>query len=94
MSDFFLVVYDITHDKRRTKVADHLEALGRRVQYSVFEMYVAQENIPEIKKDLENHMNLEEDSLRIYSLCGSCQKKITVSGIGNITEPPGDVIIV
>ncbi|NJN04871.1 MAG: CRISPR-associated endonuclease Cas2, partial [Leptolyngbyaceae cyanobacterium RM1_1_2] len=33
-----LVVYDISDDRRRTKLATFLEGYGRRVQYSVFDV--------------------------------------------------------
>jgi len=32
----YLIAYDITDDRRRTQVSDHLNSHGDRVQYSVF----------------------------------------------------------
>jgi len=37
-----LVTYDISDNKRRTKLATFLEGYGRRVQKSVFECFLTQ----------------------------------------------------
>jgi CRISPR-associated endonuclease Cas2 len=34
---FLVVAYDVTHDRRRTRVVKILKNYGERVQYSVFE---------------------------------------------------------
>ena len=34
---YFVVSYDISDDKRRTKIHNTLKSYGQRVQYSVFE---------------------------------------------------------
>jgi len=35
----------------------------------------------------------EEDSVRIYSLCGNCEKVVRVLGSGNIVTKDEDVFI-
>jgi CRISPR-associated endonuclease Cas2 len=38
-------------------------------------------------------LNPEEDSVRIYPLCGTCAEKIEVIGAGKVTQDP-DVIVI
>lgn len=95
MSDpsFFVIVYDIVQDKRRAKVARFLEAVGERVQKSVFEVYLTPAELAKLLKKLEKHLNREEDSIRIYDLCAPCRKKVRSLGQGEITPPPRVMIV-
>ncbi len=91
--DFYLITYDVPDDKRRLKVAKKLEALGERVQYSVFEAWLTRRELETLKKQLGKILNAREDSLRIYVLCADCRAKITTLGAGKVTDPPDVVII-
>lgn len=95
MSDryFYVVVYDIVDDKRRTKVARQLEALGKRVQYSVFEVYLTHDELKTLLNRLKKLIKNNQDSIRGYNLCSSCRKRVLSLGVGLITPPP-DVVIV
>lgn len=83
---FYVISYDITDDKRRNKVAKILESYACRVQYSVFEIICNEEVIDKIASELKNIIKENEDSIRIYSLCNSCVKRVTVFGVGEITK--------
>ena len=68
-----LVVYDISTDTREgrarlRKVAKICEAYGQRVQKSVFECIIKPEQELLLRRDLENAMDEEEDSIRTYRL--------------------------
>ncbi len=90
---FYLITYDVPDDKRRTKAARALEALGERVQYSVFEAWLTPRELAELKKKLRRLLNEEEDSLRIYALCADCQRQIETWGRGQPTPPPQVMIL-
>lgn len=85
---FYLIAYDIVDNKRRTKIAKALEALGERVQDSVFELYLKDVELTRLKKRIGKIVREQEDSLRIYWLCASCQKKVIILGKGELTEAP------
>jgi len=68
----YVIVYDITDDRRRTKIAHVLEAHGDRVQYSVFECHLRDEQFETLWKELGELMERAEDSLRAYRLCAGC----------------------
>lgn len=90
---FYLLTYDIADPKRLVRVAKVMEASGERVQDSVFEAYLNEEELERLLKKVQRVMELEEDSLRVYFLCGSCRGKIRCIGVGKVTPPPGLLIV-
>ncbi len=90
---FYLITYDIPNDKRRLKVSKALEALGERVQYSVFEAWLTGSELEALQKRLRGILDGKEDSVRIYVLCAICRGKVQTLGLGEITAPPEVVIL-
>lgn len=91
--NFYVLVYDITDDRRRNKIARLCEALAERVQYSVFEGYLTPAELDKLIKKAYRLMNAQEDSLRVYLLCAACRSKATVHGVGQPTPQPAVKII-
>lgn len=91
--NLYLIAYDIGQNKRRLKIAKLLESLGARVQGSVFEVYLNSEELNIFKQQASNIINPDEDSLRLYILCKACHDAMHVIGQGNLTKPPGVIII-
>lgn len=78
----YVVSYDITSDRLRRKVASELKNYGRRVQYSVFECTLTEARYSKMYgKLLKLCSDSESDSIRIYTLCENCTKKITSVGL-------------
>jgi CRISPR-associated protein Cas2 len=75
-----VVSYDIPNDRRRTKVMKTLEGYGHRVQYSVFECEVRPADLEKLKTRLKALIQPEEDDVRLYDLCESCQGKVRMLG--------------
>lgn len=90
---FYLLAYDIANPKRLAKVAKAMEAIGERVQDSVFEAWLNPADVEKMLKKVKKIMNEEEDSLRIYPLCSACREKVRCVGQGKVTQAPGLVII-
>jgi CRISPR-associated protein Cas2 len=90
---FYVIAYDIVDDKRRSKIARYLEATGDRVQGSVFEAYLTAAELDKLLKKLKKVLKGEEDSLRVYLLCGACREKVHTEGRGKVTPPPGVRIV-
>lgn len=85
----YLVSYDISDTSRRTKISKTLLDYGTRVQYSVFECHLEEKKLFEkMCRRLENLINTEEDSLRIYSVCGACETILRVRGTAKRLEDP------
>ncbi len=75
-----VVSYDIPNDRRRTKVMKTLDGFGHRVQFSVFECELKPADLAKLKTRLKALIQPEEDDIRFYDLCESCQGKMTMLG--------------
>lgn len=73
----YVVTYDISNDKRRTKLSDLLETYGNRVNYSVFEIELSEAKRETLLHEIElkKLINKKYDSLRFYHLCENCVPK-------------------
>ncbi|MEP0806708.1 MAG: CRISPR-associated endonuclease Cas2 [Chloroflexota bacterium] len=90
---FFVLTYDIADPKRLAKVAKAMEAVGERVQDSVFEAYLNEAELEKLLKKMKKVMDEAEDSLRIYALCAACRAKVRCEGQGKVTPPPQAMIV-
>jgi CRISPR-associated protein Cas2 len=83
----YVISYDISNDKRRTKLADLLGAYGVRVNYSVFECELNQTKLDKLLYEIElkKLINKKYDSLRFYHLCKNCVAKSF--DVGNREDP-------
>jgi CRISPR-associated protein Cas2 len=89
----YIVTYDICCQRRRQKVADVLEAYGRRVQYSVFECLLEPKKYQELKHKLARYVDLPEDSLRFYPLSAHTSNQVEIWGKLPLIAPPGSIIV-
>ena len=64
---YLLIIYDISDNKRRTKLAKELEAYGERVQLSAFEFFITPKEYNVLIAKV-NKLIKEEDSIKIYPL--------------------------
>lgn len=64
----WIVSYDIADDQRRRQVARHLEGIGLRVQYSVFECQLTPRQMRAARAFLVACIETEKDSIRWYPL--------------------------
>lgn len=77
---FYVVAYDISDNKRRTKVHDVLQGFGRWTQFSLFEVWVTRKQMLMLQQRLARHLKPSEDSVRFYSLCNGCVGKTETIG--------------
>ncbi len=73
---FMVVSYDISEDKRRTKIHSVLKSYGQWVQYSVFECDVTPTQYAKLRSRLAKLIKPDSDSIRFFFLCACCQGKI------------------
>jgi CRISPR-associated protein Cas2 len=73
---FVVVSYDISEDKRRTKIHSILKSYGQWVQFSIFECELSQTQYAKLRSRLAKQIKPQEDSIRFYFLCACCQGKI------------------
>jgi CRISPR-associated protein Cas2 len=73
-------------DKRRTRLADALKDFGQRVQLSVFECQFDEMQLTRLCARVAKLIEPQEDSVRIYRLCGECAPRVELLGTGQVTE--------
>jgi CRISPR-associated protein Cas2 len=86
---FVVVAYDISDDKRRTRLHKKLKKYGLGVQYSVFECVLSQNQIKEVQKMIRTIIKKKQgDRVRYYFLCESCRKRIEATDGLVVQDPP------
>lgn len=78
-TQFTLIVYDISDDRRRTKLHNLLLDYGTPVQYSAFECHLTARNLSKLKKAAARIVRKRKDNVRYYYLCADCVDKIESS---------------
>lgn len=88
-----VIAYDSPDDRRRVRIARILEDVADRVQWSVFEGWLTDEQVQETWSRLESAFDPEEDDLRIYRLCSYCRDTVRVTGEKELTRLPAFWIV-
>jgi CRISPR-associated protein Cas2 len=85
MSQFIVISYDISNDKRRLKAMQALQDYGTRVQYSVFECRLQDRQLAKLKRRLRPFVRDAQDSIRFYFISAGDIGRIEVLGRGQVT---------
>lgn len=84
----YVIAYDIEPDKARSRVADALEAVGRRVQESVFECDLEEDRLAKLVNQLRRELgDPAAGNIRFYKLCADCWSGSF--GLGDLASGPG-----
>ncbi len=75
-----LVAYDIADKKRLRRVAKVCDRFGVRVEKSVFECKLNDEEFRDFWSELGKELNRDEDALVCYPLCRTCESNILLAG--------------
>lgn len=86
-----LVIYDISDNRKRNRIAKYLSRYGVRVQKSAFEAWLTQKQYERLLEKLPLLINEQEDYLRTYKLSGFCEVK-TWGQIG-VTPEEDDFLV-
>jgi CRISPR-associated protein Cas2 len=89
---FYIVAYDISNDRRRTKIHKTLSGFGQWTQFSLFECHLSDKQYLQLRQRLDQHLKPDEDSVRFYSLCAGCLNKVETVG-GEKPADPGVLIV-
>jgi CRISPR-associated protein Cas2 len=75
------IIYDITIDKSRTKIAKRCKEAGLyRVQKSVFLGAIDRNRLDELSMEIEDLIDEDTDSVYIFPLCQADFKKVQTLG--------------
>lgn len=92
-----LITYDVSTvsgagQKRLRKVAKACQNYGQRVQNSVFECIVDATQFAQLKYELANIIDAEQDSLRFYQLGNNYKTKVEHIGVKESIDLEGPLI--
>jgi len=76
----YVISYDVVDDKKRRHLAKYLESYGVRVQYSVFETELNEQQLNALIKGIKKKINLSEDTVRIYPIQKDLRERIVTIG--------------
>lgn len=88
-----IVVYDISDDKRRTKLSNFLEGYGQRVQWSVFECFITLDEMRVLHQKVKKLVKPEEDDVRFYWLSTEAASMVLTIGSEKPEPPPKYYVI-
>jgi CRISPR-associated protein Cas2 len=93
-----LVCYDVSTEtpqgrRRLRRVAKACEAVGQRVQKSIFECRVDCMQYEEFERELLKEISLEEDCLRLYRLTEPCSRYLKEYGKFKAIDFDGPLVL-
>jgi CRISPR-associated protein Cas2 len=83
----YIIAYDISDDRRRTKVHKLLRGYGAWTQYSLFECWLSRQQLLELEAKLAKQLDASSDSVRFYPLCRACVGRVNTVGSAKPAEP-------
>ncbi|MCI0694104.1 CRISPR-associated endonuclease Cas2 [candidate division KSB1 bacterium] len=89
----FVVAYDISDDRRRTRVFKTLKRYGTAVQESVFECHLTADQFVKMRLEVEAVIDPQLDQVRYYDLCQKCAGRIQATSASRITSDPDAIIV-
>ena len=91
---FVLVVYDISNDRRRTRLHNVLLDFGTPVQYSVFECLLDEKGLAQMKRAVMRVIRPRVDRVRFYYLCARCVARTEVTSGREVLGGKEETIVV
>ena len=88
-----VIVYDIADDRRRLKIFKFLKNYATRIQYSVFEGNLTDEDIVMLEAELTRMMNPQKDGIALFQLCKKCNKSVKRIGVTPDATGTGDIVV-
>jgi group II intron reverse transcriptase/maturase/CRISPR-associated endonuclease Cas2 len=89
----YVITYDISSNRRRTRLHNKLSGCGNPVQLSVFEVG---ENAIDEALSIINAEIRAKDSVRVYQVCKRCMKSVKIFGLRSpaLPSPAGPAAII
>ena len=79
-SQLVLIVYDVTSDRRRTRLHKLLSRYGVPVQESAFEARLERAEKTMLLDEIERLINKEEDAVNVYPIPKDVEEKVVELG--------------
>lgn len=73
--NWYIIAYDISKNKARTKLSETLANYGLRKNKSVYECALSAKQLAIVKAAIEKLIDTKTDSVLLYPICKSCLGK-------------------
>jgi CRISPR-associated protein Cas2 len=90
---FIILAYDISDNRRRTRLFKTLKRFGSPVQESVFEFHLDAGELMRLKRAVQVVIDPAEDQVRYYQLCPTCHGRTEMTPPSRQTDNPFAVIV-
>ncbi|NLY00657.1 MAG: CRISPR-associated endonuclease Cas2 [Rhodopirellula sp.] len=90
---YVVVCYDVVSDRRRARLLKRMKGFLPHVQKSVFEGHISDSRLVEMRTMIQEAVDMDEDTVRVYHLCGRCIPATEVIGTGVYVEREEDQVI-
>lgn len=91
---YLVVCYDVVGDSQRALLHKRLAGFLRPVQKSVFEGFMPDHLYPRLTSAIGDAIDPATDTVRIYRLCGACQRFVVLIGTSvSVPDGPEDLIV-
>ena len=80
----WIVTYDVVDDRRRDHVASLLSGIGWRIEFSVFEVELHDEDIDGLVEELTETIDVDTDRIHLFPSCDCDVERVL---IGQATLP-------
>jgi CRISPR-associated protein Cas2 len=84
----YVICYDISDDRRRSRISSLLLDFGTRVQESVFVAHLDERLFERMHERLGTVVETDWDKVHVFALCAACEKKAWVLGQGEVVTDP------
>lgn len=91
--EFWVIVYDLSNDRRRARLHTALLAFGTPVQYSVFECWLTHTDVARMRARVRRIIRPRKDHVRFYQLCAECAARVDTTAAGELTVLSQTVIV-
>jgi CRISPR-associated protein Cas2 len=89
----FVVTYDISDNRRRSRLFKTLKQFGTAVQESVFECHLTTNQFIQMRQAVERVIKPQEDQVRYYDLCVYCSGRVQFTAASLQTSDPIAVVV-
>jgi CRISPR-associated protein Cas2 len=84
----YVICYDISDDRRRSRIASALLDFGTRVQESVFVAHLDDDLAERMLERVRQVVDMDWDKVHVFQLCGACEGRTIVIGQGELVHDP------
>lgn len=90
---YYLILYDISDDKRRRELFKLLKTFGANYQYSAFELRLDPRQFVKLRAGIKDCIDSRKDRVAILKFCQTCHKQVEMIGLQSSIITDNVVII-